>query len=191
MLQTVNIKGHILLRKDILEKLEANNNIYKLPETGATVTIYKYNKKLINVTGLKNLKKLRKLKIELSKLFPSLEIPRSFFKIDTIMLSYKGSGKRDRINLAQLYHVLVKNFPKLSNIIFEPELFSSLSFRCPPGGVFCQIFHTGSCQSLGLRKLSDIEKINTLFGHILKTYQLSQSAGKISYLLLDANRLGM
>ena len=77
-----NIKCSFFLSKELSPGIK-RGNIYKFPEN-CVATVYKSQPKLLNITGIKNKKKLKKVK---KLIYSNFDVV--YFKIDNYMLSRK------------------------------------------------------------------------------------------------------
>lgn len=124
------------------------------------ITIYKHTPYLINVTGIRSFKKLKKVKKIIETLFSCKIIKQ---RIDAIMQNFK-SKYHMKINLGEFLKVCQDNpiIKSSYRIDYNPELFNAPYLKSTNGKGTILIFSNGSVQVLGCKKrefLKDNQKL--------------------------------
>ena len=153
-LKIKNIKVSLILTDDF-----PNTGIFKLETTGAILTIYHTSKRLINVTNIKDLTHLYQLKSVIQQMY---DVTIKETRIDAIMLSRQVKGRR----FSEKKYLEIFKKPKYSKVYkmhYNPERFHAPQFHSRvDGGGFFNIFSTGSCTVMGVKKVMYVQLIEQM-----------------------------
>lgn len=153
-LKIKNIKVSLILTDDF-----PNTGIFKLETTGAILTIYHTSKRLINVTNIKHLRHLYQLASDIQEMY---DVTIKETRIDAIMLSRKVVGRR----FSEKKYLEIFKKPEYSEVYkmdYNPERFHAPQFHSRVyGGGFFNIFSTGSCTVMGVKKLMYVQLIEQM-----------------------------
>ena len=118
-----NIKFHVKLKHNFVHNsnLQLTHTVFKkkIQNFSVTITIFKRNPKLLNVTGVKSFKEM---KLFLREIFPMYDS----YRLDTVFYLQK---KKKTSNLLYLAHHLKNNFEDLYRIDYNPEIFSGIFMK--------------------------------------------------------------
>jgi TATA-box binding protein (TBP) (component of TFIID and TFIIIB) len=156
-----NIKASFIFGGD-LQAQSTNNNVFKM--NGSVFTIYNRSPKLLNVTGVKSLVKLKECKGLMEKHFnqPVIKV-----RIDNAFFSRKDNKNIDLEGILKYMKGNDEYF-----VSYNPESYTVMIFQ-PKNKEFPTIllFHTGSFILMGGKSLSTIYKTEIFVKNIINKFE--------------------
>ena len=170
-LKTVCMKVSFFMSQDLKPQIGT-----RFTRRGITITVYKHNKRLLNVTGIKDQDHFRKTRKFVQAYYLSVNNSAVIGeRIDNIMFSRKMFNNYD---MASLLNVCRKYFSHSHYIEYDDERLTSkgifLKPRIKPNCSFI-LYRTGSTTILGAKQTSDIHLCQLMLDRIYQNCYMKGS----------------